>query len=54
MSPTHQKTNYKKNLCTLLTPYGKKTKMYKDDEGLVIKQKKIQKNLNITFFHKQL
>ena len=29
-------------------------KIYKDGEGLVIKNKKIQKNPNITFFHKQL
>ena len=54
MSPTHQKTQYKKNLYTLLTPYGKITKIYKGGEGLVIKYKKIQKNPNITFFHKQL
>ena len=54
MAPTPQKTQYKKNLYTLLTPYGKTTKIYKDGEGLVIKNKKIQKNPNITFFHKQL
>ncbi len=54
MSPTHQKKQYKKKLYTLLTPSGKKTKIYKDGEYLVIKNKKIQKNPKITFFHKQL
>ena len=54
MSPTHQKNQYKKKLYTLLTPYGKIKKIYKDGEGLVIKYKKKQKNPNITFFHKQL
>ena len=54
MSPTHQKTQYKKNLCTLLTPYGKTKKIYKDGEGLVIKYKKTQtlrfstKNYNVS------
>ena len=54
MASTPQKTKYKKNLYTLLTPYGKIKKIYKDGEGLVIKHKKTQKNTNITFFHKQL
>ena len=34
MSPTHQKKQYKKNLYPLLTPYGKKTKIY-DGNNLV-------------------
>ena len=42
MSPTHQKTTNKKNLFTLLTPYGKTTKNYKYGDGLVIKYKKTQ------------
>ena len=42
MPPTHQKTQNKKNLYTLLTPYGKIKKIYKDGEGLVIKHKKTQ------------
>jgi len=54
VASTPQKTKYRKNLYTLLTPYGKIKKIYKDGEGLVIKNKKIQKNPNITFFHKQL